>query len=356
MPSELSDVRNFVVNAKPAKDNAQYAEWETAKIVILLKCPNAELSLELAKKELSHRGWELLGFEYKATLYRDRVKNEGGEIYEAFLKAESGEIYFKILPNFIFSGNKEPKILCPARVTETFFDRVIESAGGKRADSLHSFPSGQKNADYLIYDYVFELKDVQEEALEKEIRQEKLAKLFDRYFPYDKEVFIDPKVLSQDDYPKYLNIITSPIKGSIKSAARQVKATKKLLSDQELRGGLIFLNTGYGSCHHSLFDEQVRRIADKDTSQFDEVITLSIWHEHGKMDSYVFYEFTPKESKCLVVQNIISSFGKHFEQMMTKMMKGELTKFDELLVPLKPVSFEYGGKSYVWLPEIVKRS
>jgi len=67
---------------------------------------------------------------------------------------------------------------------------------------------GTKSADYLVGNIVFELKDLQEEVLEKENNQKRLAEQFRKYFPDQREVTIDPAILIKSDHQKYMKILS----------------------------------------------------------------------------------------------------------------------------------------------------
>ncbi len=64
------------------------------------------------------------------------------------------------------------------KLIEDDFDRIIESAGGKRLSEDDSREKSA-NVDYILDDAIIELKFVEEEGLEKQERQQKLADISD---------------------------------------------------------------------------------------------------------------------------------------------------------------------------------
>jgi len=237
----------------------------------------------------------------------------------------------------------------PAKITEQFIDNVVSDVGGRRLTEDEK-KSGVKNADYLIGDFVFELKDLQEEGLEKGEHQKKLATLFSGCSPGKTEFAIDPSILSKPDYLKYLDIIGTPIKTHIRSASKQIKDTKMLLNRPDLLGGIILLNTGYGSFPHEAFAEQVERYARKDSKQFFAVVSISVWSHTNGFDSYIFYRFSPEQSEQKEVVALRDGFAKRFEQMMTDVVRGNIPKNTKRASPTKPVAFKHEGIDLAWIP------
>ena len=84
------------------------------------------------------------------------------------------------------------------RLTENNFDKIIEAAGGNRF-IIDNNPEKQPNADYLLEDAIVELKFVEEEGLEKQERQQKIAALFSKCFPQKPVVVLDPKLLGETE-------------------------------------------------------------------------------------------------------------------------------------------------------------
>ncbi len=343
------DIQRICVKAKPAREHPEYYDWQTASICMFIPENDRLLALEKAREELARRHWEFLAYEDKSTLIEAKARAMGGEVWEAYLQARSGQVFFRVFPSHFGAGDKDLRPILPARITEGFLDRVIDDAGGQRLREEEKRP-GVRNADYLIGRFIFELKDLQEEGLEKGEHQTRLAALFRGYFPGQQEVAVDPSVLSKPDYLKYLDIIGKPIKTHIRSASKQIKATRKLLGRDDLLGGIILLNTGFGSFPHEAFAAQVDRYAAKDSSQFSAIVSISVWSYTNGFDTYVFNEFSPKEPQAAEVMAIRRAFHKRFEQTMTDSITGSLPRATEEAVPPKPVAFKNDGIDFAWIP------
>lgn len=341
-------IQRIGVKAKPLEENPDYYEWQTASICMFIPENNKELAIEKARKELLRRHWGFISYEDKATLIEERVKEIGGEVWEAYEHAKQGEIFFRVFPDHFDVGNKKNRPILPIRITEEFMDNVINNAGGSRFSAKEKV-NGKKNADYLLGDFILELKDLQQEGFEKEPRQKKLAELFAPYFPGESEVTIDTSILNKGDYRRYLDIISGPIKSHIKSASKQIKETREVLGKPNLKGGIIFLNTGFGTFPHDEFANQVERHAVKDSNQFQEVICISIWSYTNGFESYVHYEFTPKKMRHTETEKIMQSFFEQFTELMTKSILN-MPENEKRSDPLKPVTFNYNGIDFNWCP------
>jgi hypothetical protein len=163
------NIQRFVVKAKPFNSNTKYYEWQSATIVMFIPENNKRLAVDKARETLVKNHWELISFEDKSTLIEERVREAGGEVWQAYQYAENGKTVLRIFPDHFGAGNEafseHFKYFRPLRITESFIDRVIQEAGGRRFSEINV--NDMKNADYLIGDYIFELKTLQEERLQK---------------------------------------------------------------------------------------------------------------------------------------------------------------------------------------------
>lgn len=307
-----------------------------------------QLAVKKARQELKHRHWDFISYESKSTLIESRVREEGGEVWEAYKRSKKGEFFIKVFSDAFGAGDKSFIPVLPARISEEFMDKVMEHAGGKRLPTLQKL-QGMKSADYLIGGFVFELKDLQEEVFEKKNHQKRLAELFRSYFPGQREVTIDPLILSKSDYLKYLDILCRPIKTQIRSASEQISSTKSLLGRSDLRGGIISLNTGCGSFQHKAFAAQVERLARKDSRQFDAVVSVSAWCNTNGFDTYVFSRFSPEKPKQEEVIAINAAFDICFEEMMTDLARSRIPDSTDRASPVKSLTFNYEGIDFAWL-------
>jgi len=307
------------------------------------------IALKRARAELKKRHWDFIAYEDKSTLIEERIKKAGGKVWEAYQYAKQGKIFFHVFHEHFGVGNQHLRPIRPIRITEKFMDKVISDAGGRRL-TVKEKADGKKNADYLLGEFIFELKDIQEEGLEKGARQQKLAKLFAPYFPEQSEITIDSSILSKADYLKYLDIMSGPIKSHIKSASKQIKETREILGEPNLKGGIILLNTGFGTFPHDELANQAERFARKDSRQFTAIVSISIWSYTNGFDTDVYYRISPRRLFHEEVCWVRDSFDKLFEEMMTNVISGKISDSSLLSDPLKPVTFCSNEIDFNWSP------
>lgn len=342
-------IQRIGVKAKPLKQNPDYYEWQTANICMFIPENNKKLAIEKARKELTRRHWDFISWYDKSTLIEERVKEDGGETWEAYQHAKQGKIFFLVIPEHFSTGNKKLPPILPIKITEEFMDNVINDAGGSRFP-LEARIEGKKNADYLLGEFILELKDLQQEVLEKNPHQKKLAELFIPYFPGKSEITIDTSILNKDDYFKYLNIMSKPIQSHIKSASKQIKETREVLDKPDLKGGIIFLNTGFGTFTPDEFANQVERHAKKDSTQFQAIVSISIWSYTNGFDTEVFFNFSPKKPVNKEISCLKKSFYDLFMKMMSDLAIGDIAESMHCSDPLKPILFRYNGIDFNWSP------
>jgi len=126
------------------------------------------------------------------------------EAYEAAVSTGSA---FRVFPNNFAPGKGGIPAILPMRITEPFVDQVVDDIGGER------IPTDDENriVDYLSGDWLFELRNLQEEGLQQPERQKKLAKLFSGFAVPGLPVQIDPSVLDENGRREFFNILSSPI-------------------------------------------------------------------------------------------------------------------------------------------------
>ncbi len=297
--------------------------------------------------ELEKRHWTLIKIEGHDRLIGKLVREDGGEIFAAYEQAARGKIVFKIFPDGFDSGRKNRQLMAPARITEQFIDKVVVQAGGKRIDTSSLAP-GERSADYLLGRFAFELKDLQEEAMEKGPHQDRLAELFRPYARGETHVSIDPSILSKGDFQKYLDILGRPIQGHVRSAAGQIKATRERMGRHDMLGGLILLNTGFGTYPHDQFATQVERFARKDSREFSDVISISAWNNTNGFDTYAHYKISPVQTDTPEVLAFQNAFDNCFMEMMTSMMRGEIPDDQHAAPMTRTVGFSRSGIDFSW--------
>lgn len=241
------------------------------------------------------------------------------------------------------------------RLTESFFDKVMARTGGRRL-SIDDIDNDQNNADYLMSNAVLELKLIEEEALLKQERQDKIKQFFcDNHILPSRtgEVDLDIANLPDELKSRYTNILVGPIKGAVKKAAKQIKASKTRLNRVNDDGILLIANNGYASLEQLEFDKLVLGCAKRDTSQIDFVICTTVAHHRGDFKTYVFIT-----SECYSVRNkklnqkteeiaqiIKDEFCTLMDIMMKKLTDPSLWK--QSVPPVTDVFFEADGVRFV---------
>lgn len=340
------------VRAKPAKNHPEFKEWETANVVVLVAANGREETLARAREVLRHEKWEVLEVQLCDRLIESRVREQGDEMLVAYEAARASGSAIRVFPNKFAAGKSGIPTVLPVRITESFMDQVVADAGGER------IPTDDENriVDYLIEDWLFELKDLQEEGLQQPERQGKLAQLFARFARPGLPVQIDPAVLNEVERCEFFNILSSPIQPQVKKASKQIRSTRGVLNRDDLKGGIIYLNTGYGSFSPEEFGPQVERYVRKDTTQIEAIFCVALWNETNGFDSYVFYRTFPEYPQLPVVEKLRKALGLRFEEAMTQLVRGTLPSSAVFADPLTPVTFTVSGIDHVWQPGVVPQS
>jgi len=345
------NVQRFLVSAYPAKSHPIYYEWQTAQLVIFMGEDNRNLSIKKAKRKIESEHWIAVEFKHKETLIEERVRESGGEVWDAYCQAKKGETFFRVWlddPVKFTTKKKFPPML-PPRLNEQFIDKVIDRAGGHRLTKEEANNERTRNADYILDSFIFELKDIQQEGLEVRTRQKKLTELF-KNIDNDRLISLDPSDLSEIEYRNFLDIIGGPIKTQVKSASKQIKKTKEHLIDSSLQGGVIFLNTGYCSLPHSIFADAVERFCKKDSKQISLVVCVSNMALTNGFDSTTHFHFHPNHSANETIDKLHNAFMNEVENLMTSWGRAGFRQSEIAVCTLKPVTFEKEGQVYGVVP------
>jgi hypothetical protein len=300
---------------------------------------------------LEKHHWELLGVQLFDRLIGSRVRQIGGDVLEAYETALTTGSSFRVFPENFGAGKDGIPAIRPPRVTEEFMDLVVVDVGGVRLieDNKH------RMADYRIGNWLFELKDLQEEGLEQPERQTKLARLF---VPCagDLPIRLDPNLLPEQDRRTFFDILSGPIQTQVKSASKQIRSTKELLGEADLHGGIVYLNTGYGSYPDEQFGPMVERYVRKDTTQIEAVFCASTYSATNGFDTGIFCRLYPDRSEYEVVERLADAFMRRFEEAMTQFVRRGCTADAAIADPLKPLAFRVDGLDYSWQPPVVPKT
>lgn len=341
-------VQRFQLRCIPAPTNRAYHRWQTALLVVLIAQEDRRAALLEMKRLMRMHRWQIAETLQCATLIEERVRASGGKLWEAYEVARQRGYWIEIFPDHFASGRDGLPPVLPPPFDEEFIDRVVARAGGRRLTMAERNQDRTRNVDYRLDQCLVELKDIQEEGLEKPERQQKLAALFCPYFPGETEVLIDPAVLSPDDLYVYADLISGPLRVALKSASDQIKATKVHLGEPSLSGGVIVLNTGYYSLAPAQFQQLA--VAHAQASRHIEwTVCISMEFSTDGFSTHMMTEFYPPTGGPAVVQRLASAFELEQEVFMNA-WPGRLGTSPEKRTVPAPVVFEIDGVTYRYFP------
>lgn len=238
------------------------------------------------------------------------------------------------------------------RITEPFVDFVAEKMGWHRYDDVKEILKGRRNADYLSDDLVVELKIFEEEGLAKDIRQNKVAELYNECFGSEEAVNISFEDVPDKIRKRLKSIVSKPIQGAIKTASKQIKETKEDLN-LNADGILIAVNNGYTYLNADNFEEIVLERCRNDSSNIEYAICITVEYHQGRFDAFVLCHV-----KCYSVKNNVpwkyeeafrDAFQHRFAHMMSIMMADQMNPefWVNKLAPVSSISFEREGVTYI---------
>ncbi len=338
-------VQEFQIRAYPAQDHILYHEFQTANIVIYVGEDDKAKSLNIAKEKLVEEKWVPIKFVSKSTLIEERVKAEGGPAWEAYQRAKEGEIFFIhfLEEDFAYSSRSGISPFLPPRITEDFIDEVILKAGGHRLTAEEANPDETRNPDYKIDNYLIELKDLQNEGLNVEFRREKLANLLREYGGLEK--------LNNIGYGKLLDILGGPIKSKVRSAAHQIRDAREYIGDKSLKGGLLYINTGYYTLPHEIFCEIVEKMAKQYQSEIELVMCISNMVDTNGFESMINFAFYPGKGENPVESKVHSAFLSRVGRLMNDWAKEGFKNSSNPASIRKPHVFESEDEYYGFEPK-----
>ena len=234
------------------------------------------------------------------------------------------------------------------KLSEPDFDAIIIRAGGSRVaedDSREKEP----NADYALNDAIIELKLVEEEGLEKAERQRKLAELFREQNNNRPVIVLDPRDLDGEGLRRYYSIMSGPLKGHVKKAAKQLDHTQGRLGTGHARV-LLLVNNGYSALTHEEFAQIAVKCVRNDTRKVDAVVVAGMYYYSDRFDQLMLF---PIDLHAVNVDRPFGSFeclrtawNAFAEQFMTDLIQGNAPRLHERL-PVIDLTFEVDGARFV---------
>lgn len=346
----MSDsVHKFIMWAKPASDHPEYYQWQTGVLCVLIGEDSHWAAEQLAIAEVTRRKWEPLQMSSRSTLIEAKVREAGEPIWSAFCAAKAGNPQFiEKTDEIVFTRKGGAAPTYGPRLSERFIDSVVESAGGRRLTFEEGAEGGEPNADYVIADAILELKDLQTEALEVATRQQRLVEqMWTRGLP-GTTVFLSPAELTSTELRDYLAIVGAPVRKRLLRAGKQVRHSLQQVPDAR-QGGVIILNTGYGSLPHELLDNLVQDfVAQSNTLSIG--ITISAWSLCNGFDTTLQFEFSPRLLSESPVAEFRAAFDDGIEELMNVYARSGFVTPEDPQTPLHPIAFEGEERLFVFRP------
>lgn len=348
-------VFRFICRAQPTTNNPKFSTWQPADVIGFIKADEGPSAQADFLRFLTDLHWKVLEWRVRDQLIEERVQEVGGGVWEAYQMAVRRGRWYKIVPEHFMADTLARTPLSPPRPNEAFVDRIIMRAGGRRPTAEERAFDAEQNADYFLDDFVLELKDLQEERLEKTECHEKIAELFWPYFEDAAVVPIDPRVLNANDWGQYVDILGTPVKKRVAKATQQVKATIERQKIVGWKGGVILMNTGFASLDHDVL-EQVAADSVRNHSMIDLIICITAKAHTNGFDWVVNWQFSPKEPRTDTGRKLFEAYDRELSDLMTNWGRGGFHTPDNHQPLLEPVSFEYGGKTFTWDPGSIPSS
>lgn len=347
------NIYRFVIRAYPDSTHPNFHEWQKATLVLFISESEPHSAEQKSLLELEKRKWVPESYELKDILIEEGIREEGGDILDAYLEAKNTGVYWlESLDDLAMTRKEETVWGTGPKLNESFVDKLIISSGGHRVTREEAGNFKEKNADYILGSFILELKQFEQEGLEVSTRQEKIAKIINRYAFNTPAQQIDPFQFNENDFREYWEVVGIPIQKRIKAASKQVKLTIKRL-DGNHTGGVILLNTGYLTIPHKFLISMAERYASKDTSSISEVVVISSWTVTNGFDTVVNYGFHPHEPSNSHLIKLRDIFWETVNRMMTQMVTGELDISTGVQEPMSPTHFRVGDKAFTFgVPEL----
>ena len=262
-------------------------------------------------------------------LVEESCKQEGGAFWEAYLEAAE-DMYS--LTCFNHPGGRTSAMI--PRFSEADFAGLLQ----KIPDSSTQTP------DFRYGNVIMKLKDLQQESLKGEERQQNIAALFEELT--DRCINLDPLADYGGLTAKYHRLIQNSIHNHLQKASSQIKTYRK--TQTVTAGGMIFLNTGMFSLPHELFKTLIADLLERRTKTIEFAFVFSQVMQGNGFDQYVIFkgEFIGKVPQEIQFQQ--QAVNNLIQRKMTDMMRDpkQILSLEEQ----QPLSFEKNGKIFYWNP------
>lgn len=335
-------VQRFLLKAIPFDNHVKYYSWQIATLCILIGDDDKNYAFEKAIALIKSKRWKPISKIHKSTLIEDLIYKQDQSAIDEYEKVKSGKDSFLVLTDNWCGFKNSPPLLFP-KITEDLIDKVFKQAGGSRL--VYDDPNKKRNADYIIDDYIFELKLIEEERLLKESVQNKLAS----FYSSDNSNFIEIATDNFDElnYSIFTNIFRNPIQDAIKSASDQIKSTKNnILDSQNYKGGIFLINNGTSSFTPQIFNDCVKKSLNNNTNNIESSVIINIWSKTDGFNSSFEFSIEPQKPND-IEKKLQQSFVKVIDGFLSQWGHNSFAQPTEVTVPLKPIHFEKDTVTFV---------
>jgi len=228
-----------------------------------------------------------------------------------------------------------------AQFSERDVDEVVRRAGGKRiSEVIFPIPNGILNCDYLIDSHLLELKMIEIEPLERTERQEKLMHIFggpDLTEKHDTEASGEIH-LTGEAHKSYWTLLGAAVRRPMRKAAAQIKQTRNLLKQPNLRGAVFLINCGADSIDPNSFRKLVSRYREDFSSEINAVMCFSaipsVAQDLNKPCVVFDHEHSGDEIDKAFVEKFKAFFYSVFSEKLGK-KPHEILSNDAIVKPLR---------------------
>ena len=334
-------VFRFCSSRQPTANNPKYATWQPANFIAFIAAENGLAAEKKFQAKLKKLHWKILDWNLRDKLIEERVREIGGEVLQAYEVALTRGERYRVDSEHFMADTMAKNTMSPPRPDESFIDGMVLRAGGRRLTAEERDNDQAENADYLIEEFIVEGKDLQERAARERARPGEDR----RNWPYFEEaavVSLDPSVLSDNDWQRFVEILARPIEAAVNKASRQVKATIARMRIVGWESGIILLNSGYTSLPHKLFEQlAAKAIRDRPIKL---LVCLTARTQTNGFDSYMTWEFSPKNPSSNVEKKLFDAFNHVVSEIMNEWGRGGFMPNPNSQPLVEPVSFDTAAR------------
>lgn len=239
------------------------------------------------------------------------------------------------------------------RITESFVDSITQELGWQRYLDAHKPNEGRLNADYLANNAIIELKIMEEEGLDKQSRQAKLAKLFSQAHPDASQIDLTFENIPDSIKREVQAIVSMPIQSAVKKASRQIAHSAEDLGRHTDSGVLLIVNNGYSYLNAENFERLVVQRCRNDSNHIDHAFCVTVDYHQGDFDAYVFLtarcHTIPDGGTWDMAEAVADRFQARFNDAMGQMMGDQMNPelWQNRLPPVTDILFEKDGVKYI---------